>query len=418
MAAISGLGNIRRALAIRNYRIFAAGTALSHIGTWVQRLALGWLTWKLTHSGAWLGIISSADLFPTVVLAPITGAMADRVDRLRMMQTTQSLLLLQAAALAALTLTGAVTIEWLVGLALFGGVVTSFNQPVRLAIVPSLVDRESLSAAIAINSLMFNIARFAGPVIAGWVIDFVSVGAAFVVNAASFLFFLVALAMLRLGDTRPPKQPTPPGQIPREILEGYRYAAGHPGIGRILIVLIFVAVCARPYIDLLPGFAEAVFGRGVQELSWLLSMTGIGAMVGGTWLAQHGSIKGLTNVSINAALMFACAMIAFTATDSYWVGLIAVFFAGCGMVLTGVGEQTLIQHAVDPAMRGRVMAIYGMIGRGAPALGALIMGGFSEFVGLRGPVMGGAVLVICMWLWARSQRHIMARELEVEAEGR
>ena len=416
MSAFSGFGHIRRALENRNYRIFTYGNVVSHIGTWVQRVAIYWLTWELTHSGLWLGIMSFADLIPTILLAPFTGAVADRVDRLRMMKLTQSLNLAQAVTLATLTLTGLITIEWLLVLTAIGGVIVAFNQPVRLAIVPSMVDRKDLSAAIGINSLTFNMARFLGPMIAGWIIDFVSVGAAFVLNAVTFLGFIFALSLLRLSVAGPVKSRTPARAIPREIMEGYSYAARHEGIGRMLIVLVFVAVFARPYIDLLPGFADEVFGRGVQGFSWLMSMTGVGAMLGGLWLAQRGAVQGLTAVSINAALIMALALIAFTATEIFWFALPCLVIAGFGMIVTGVGEQTLIQNAVDPAIRGRVMGLYGMIGRGAPALGGLLIGGLSELVGFRWPVMGAAVVVLLMWVWARRRQDDMARALEGEPD--
>lgn len=416
MNGLSGFGHILRALEIRNYRIFTIGNVVSHIGTWVQRLAVYWLTWELTHSGTWLGIMSVADLFPTIVFAPFSGAIADRVDRLRMMRFTQTLNLLQSAALAALTLTHLITIEWLLALAVIGGTIQSFNQPVRLAVVPTLVDRESLSAAIGINSITFNLARFIGPIISGWVIKFFGVGAAFVFNSATFLVFVITLSMIRLTVVGPPSGPAVGRKMSREIMDGVRYVVTHPGIGRMLLLLIFFAVLARPYVDLLSGFADEVFNRGVSGLSWMMSMAGIGAMLGGVWLAQRGPVTGLTKASINATFLMSASLIAFTATDIYWFALPCLLFTGFGMIITGVGEQTLIQNAVDPAMRGRVMSLYGMISRGAPAFGALIIGGLADFLGFRLPLMGAAVILALAWLWFRGRSDAMARALEGEPD--
>lgn len=403
---------IRSALSHRDFRLFSTGNVGSHIGTWVQRVAVGWLTWELTRSGTWLGIIAFADLFPTVILAPITGAVADRVNRLAATKVVQSFNLLQSGLLAGITLAGAMSIEILVVLVAFGGITISFGQPIRLSIVPSLVPNKDLSAAIGINSMVFNGARFVGPMIAGLVIVQFGVGYAFVVNAVSFGIFLAVLSMMRFerGEARP--APRSIRNIPREIAEGYSYAARHPGIRPMLIFLTMIAIFARPYMELMPGFADAVFGRGAEGLAWLTSMTGLGALLGAAWLAQRGAVVGLTGTTIAAMGVVSCALVGFAATDVFWLALPCLVVAGFAMIVVGVGEQTLMQNAVTPELRGRVMSLYGMIGRGAPAVGALLMGGLSSHIGLQWPVLGGAVICVGVWLWARSKRDVMVAALE------
>ncbi len=414
MKKMTGVAAIRRALRNRNFRIFTLGNVSSNLGTWVQRMAVGWLAWQLTKSGAWLGIIAFSDLFPTIVLAPLTGAIADRVNRLTVMTITQTLMLIQAIALAVLTLTGLITIEILLGLVVFGGAVMAFNQPVRLAIVPSLVPREDMASAIGINSLMFNAARFVGPMISGLLIEFHGTGAAFVFNATSYVGFLAALMMIRLPGTPRGHARAPIGKIPVEIMAGYRYATRHAGIGPMLVILTVVSLGGRPFVEMLPGFAGQVFGRDEAGLAMLTSAVGLGAMAGGLWLAQRGAVQGLTTVAVAAAAVMSGGLIAFTATDVFWLALPALVVAGFGMIVLGVGEQTLIQNAVDPAVRGRVMGLYGMIGRGVPALGALVMGAASSYVGFRWPVAVGAVLCLLVWVWAHRRRRAMARELEID----
>ncbi len=417
MDKLTGVAAIRRALQNRNFRIFTLGSVVSNLGTWVQRMAVGWLAWQLTESGAWLGIVAFSDLFPTIVLAPLTGAVADRVDRLAMMTITQMLMLIQAITLAVLTLTGLITIEALLALVIFGGVVMSFNQPVRLAIVPGLVPRHDMASAIGINSLAFNAARFIGPMISGLLIGLHGTGAAFAFNALSYLSFIAALLMIRLPDAPRGHARAPLAKIPVEIATGYRYATRHAGIGPMLVILTVVSICGRPFIELLPGFAGQVFGRDETGLAMLTSAVGLGAMVGGLWLAQRGAVQGLTSVAVAATAVLSCGLIAFTATEAFWLALPALVVAGFGMIVLGVGEQTLIQNAVDPAVRGRVMGLYGMIGRGAPAVGALIMGALSSYVGFRWPVAGGAVLCLFVWLWAHRRRKALARELEIGHDG-
>lgn len=403
-------GNALGALRDRNYRIYAGGNAVSLTGTWMQRIAVGWLAWQLTHSGTWLGLVAFADLFPAVVLSPLSGSLADRHDRRRILWVTQIVSMAQATALAVLTVTGWVTIESLFGLTVVLGIVTALAQPARLALVPSLADRSRLSSAVALNSLVFNLARFLGPVIAGVVIAESGLALAFALNALSYLAFLLALMQLRLQRAPPANG----GKLIDDMVAGYAYAARHAGIGPILLLLAVNAVALRAFTELLPGFADAVFGRGPQALAWLTAMIGLGAIAGALWVAQRPRVHGLTAVANTSTLVAALAVLGFAATDLFWFALPCLLVAGVALVLNGVGTQTLIQHAVDGAMRGRVLSLYGTLFRGGPAIGALIMGWLSNQVGLRWPVAGGAVLCVGLWWWARRRETAIARALEGE----
>src|SRR6516164_7619085 len=200
---IASLSGSRLALPLRNanYGIYIAGSAVSLIGTWMQRIAVGWLTWQLTHSGLWLGIVAFADFFPVLLVGPIAGAAADRWDRLRVVQTSQCILLVQAAVLFALTASGHMNIGLLVALTAFQGVIVAFNQPARLALVPSLVAQADLASAVAINSVVFNLARFIGPMLAGPAIVWSGVAAAFAANAISYIASLLALVSISIVST-------------------------------------------------------------------------------------------------------------------------------------------------------------------------------------------------------------------------
>lgn len=418
MGRKTGLGGIGRAFANPNYRTYTIGNTISHFGMWAQRVAVAWLTWELTRSGTWLGLIAMADLFPTVLLSPLAGAYADRVDRLVSMRITMSLVVVQSATLAALTLSGLITIELILVLTLALGMILAFNHPVRLSIAPNMVEREDLGPAIAINSLVFNFARIGGPALAGFIIVSAGVGPAFVFNAATFVIFVAALFRVRLINADGGGEKRPLGNVPAEIMAGYRYAMRHPGIGPLLVLLGVVALCARPFMDLLPGFADAVFGRGAAALAWLTSMIGVGAACGGVWLAQRDRIEGLTRITVLHALLLALAVLGFAATTNFHFALACALGAGWAAVVVGVGEQTLIQASVEGAMRGRVISLYGMVSRGCPSLGALVMGYVSDFTGLQWPVAGGAVLCILLWLWAWRRQASMAPALERDSTGR
>ncbi len=304
------LGAIPRTLAHRNFGIYIAGSSVSLIGTWMQRIAVGWLAWELSHSGAILGLVAFADLFPTIVIGPFGGALADRFDRLRLMRIAQSLIMLQSLTLFALTATGLITVELLIGLVLLGGLVDGLVQPARLALVPSLVPRSAVATAVAINSIVFNLARFAGPALAGLVIVWWGVSMVFALNAMSFLAFLLALARLRL-------QPLAlDGQGRRSMLsaiaDGLRYTGGHRGIGPLLLLHAILAVSARPFFELLPGFASDVFGRGASGLAMLGSAVGIGAVAGGLWLVQRHQEARLTKVALGSSFLVTLSVLSFS----------------------------------------------------------------------------------------------------------
>jgi predicted MFS family arabinose efflux permease len=307
--------------------------------------------------------------------------------------------MLQALALFALTASGLITVELLIGLMMLGGLVDGLNQPARLALVPSLVPRSDLATAVAINSIVFNLARFVGPALAGLVIVWWGVGMVFALNALTFLAFLFALARLRL----PPLTPDGGGRrsMLRAIADGLRYTGRHAGIGPLLLLHAILAVSARPFFELLPGFAADVFGRGASGLAMLGSAVGIGAVVGGLWLAQRHQDRHLTNLALGSSFLVTLSVLTFALTTWFAAALVAVALAGFGMVVAGVGTQTLIQTSVDEAMRGRVLSLFGLIFRGGPAVGALLMGAASELVGLQAPVAAGTVLglVAAVLIW-------------------
>lgn len=408
--AAGGFGNVARAFASRDYRLYASGNAVSLVGSWMQRVAVGWLGWQLTHSGTWLGLLAFADLFPTVLLSPVAGSVADRYDKIRVIWATQIIAMTQALLLALLTWQGMITIWSLFGLACLLGASNAFNQPARLALIPNLVDRTTLPSAVAINSVIFNSARFLGPALSGIIIAAGSISLAFAINGASYLAVMAALASLSL------KRAPPEGARRRNILattvDGYRYAARHHGIGSLLLLMAVTSVCLRGFIELLPGFTDAVFHRGPQALAWLTAITGLGAVVGGLWMVRRPALAGLTAVVVANTLVMAAALFCFTLTAYFWLALPCLFVAGFGLVVTGIGAQTLVQTAVEPAMRGRIMALYGTIFRGGPAVCALVMGTLSSSFGMRAPLAAGAVLCAACWAWARLRQEGVARELE------
>jgi MFS family permease len=409
-----GLGNIARAFAHRNYLVYVSGNSISLIGWWLERVAVGWLTWTLTHSGAWLGLISLADFLPVFFLAPFAGVLADRRDRVSTIRLTQWIGCAQASLLAILVVSDAMTIEMLLALVLMLGIASGVAQPSRLALIPTLVNRESLASALAINSVIFNLARFIGPALAGIVIAEIGIAAAFAANAVSYIAFQISLLNLR---GLPPPPVVGRQNVLRASVEAFSYACRHSGIGPMLLLFVVTTIGTRGFIELFPGFADRVFDRGPQGLAMLTSTVGLGAICGASWMVLRSAITGLANVVLVCTLIMSLAILAFTATDAFYLALPCVFVAGAMMTITGTGAQTLIQAAVDDRMSGRVMALYGMIFRAGPAVGAVLMGTLSEYLGLRLALALGAVVSGGFWLATRFRHKRMAAGLECSPMG-
>jgi MFS family permease len=410
-------GGIWRAMSERSYRYYSIGSGGAMIGMWVQRLAVGWLTWHLTESGWWLGMIAFAEIAPALVLLPLTGAVADRVDKMGLLKFTQWLQCGEAIALFLLTYFDVVNIHWILILTIIQGAVTAFNQPVRLALVPNLVSKENMAAAIGIHSMLFNVARFIGPAISAWLIVTDGPALAFAINAASYVLYLVCLSMIQLVQKDEIGPPRPLRDMPAEIIDGFRYAMRHEGIGVMLLLTLILGVFGRNYTELLPGFAGQVFGRGADALGMMTSAIGGGAIIAGVWLSNRGRVRGLLNIAMAAMFGLITVVLVFAATHVFWIGLVALTLAGFCMSINGISQQILVQSAVDSQMRGRVLGVYGLLSRGGPGVGALLAGAVSAHFGLQVPVAAGALICFGFWFWTWRRRAKLRRMLEEAQPG-
>lgn len=379
----------------------------------MQRLAIGWLTWQLTESFGWLGVIAFADQAPSILFGVIAGAVVDRVDYMKVLRLTQTLTSLHCAVLAAFTLTDMMGIWLLLGLTVFRGVLTAFNRPSRMTVVYVLVGRDLLPAALAFNSMIFNSSRFFGPAIGGTVMASLGVGWTFALSAGMIFLFSLMLLLIRIG--RLPARAAATDSLWGESVAGVRYAVSHAGIGLLLAIVVFVSLFARPVTDLLPGFVANVFGQGPDALALLLICQSVGAMSGGLWLTSRAKgIKGLTTITMVTILCMVAVLLLFSQTTTFWMGCVLVGLMGLCFNVQAISNQTLIQYAVDPAMRGRVVGLYGLIARGVPALGALLMGIVADHLGLAVPLGIGAGFCLVLWVWVWRKRRALIAVLEVE----
>ena len=263
MSDVTGLGAIGKVLGIANYRNYTIGNFASQLGMWVQRIAIAWLTWELTRSPVWLGVMAMADFMPNIFLAPLAGALADRIDRLRAIRLYMSISAAISATVAALVITDLITIEILLLLVLANGITMSFNFPVRLSIIHALVRHDSLTTAISINAIAFNIARIGGPALSGMLISLLGIGFAVGFTVFADLVFVVMLYLVQVGQgTADTKKEKPATNVWTDIVEGFRYVGGHPGIGPLLIILAFYSICGRPLSSCSPPSPTKFSARG------------------------------------------------------------------------------------------------------------------------------------------------------------
>ncbi len=409
--ASAGFSHILRAMRHRNFAIYAWGNLLNHLGTWMLRVTAGWLTWEMTHSATWLGLIGLAELVPIILIGPLAGAWADRWDRMRTVRLSNVLIVVSALAIYGLMHIDQLTVERLFLLLLFQGVCLSIDQPSRLSTLPSLIGGpQDLPAALAINAMCFNGARFIGPSIAGIIIVQWGVAASFAWTTVFFGVFAVALFFIRVPEQERKQSGK---RIWTEVLEGMSYTIKHPGIGPIMLTLMITSTLGRPIVSFFPGFASDVFNRGADGLAWLTAMTGAGALLAGLYLAQRPKIEGLTRVFIINIGVIGLGLAAFCAYDNFWLALPIAAVLGGSLMINGISSQTVIQNAVESSVRGRVVSLYGTVQRGGQALGSLILGIVADIFGFRWTIAAAGGICLGFWWWSRRR----ARTIEASLEG-
>ncbi len=392
-----------------NFSWYMGGQSIALVGMWAQRIAIGWLAWELTRSNLWLGAIAFADLFPTIVITPIAGVIADRVNRLNMSRLCQTLAGIHAFILSALTFAGVIDIWLLFWLTMILGVVLAFGTAARLAMVPNLMEARYMPSAIGTDSSIYNMARVVGPMIAAAAISLVGTGATFLFNGFCYAIFVYCMFRIHLVRSETLGRG---GNVFAQTLDGMRYVARHPGIGPALILLAATALGVKPFLELLPGLADGVFRAGVEGFATFAAVAGAGAIVAGLWVAARGTTQGTTRIAFGSMMLGAVGVFVVSATEIFWVGLIGTFLVGAAITLAGTSTQILMQSSVDGAVRGRVMSLYGMVHRGGPALGAVVIGGAAELIGLQAAMIGGGALTTIVFVLMLRRHGAMVTALE------
>ena len=322
-------GGIARALSHSGYRLLWWSNGTNTVGRWIFKVSVGWLTWEMTGSTAWLGIVAFADTFPMVIMTIIAGVWADRIGYLRLMKYSQLILVIGGFITATLALVGALNVELIIILCVIVGSAEAMTIPARMSFVHNLVPKSDLSAAIALNSTTYNVARFLGPALFGILIQFIDISFIILVSAIMFFIFYIALffqendEIVNSGGNKK--------RILGDLLDGFRYALSNSGIFFLLFLLCVTAILIRPYIELVPGIADQVFSMGAEGVSIILSSTGLGATVGGVLLARHGKVEGLTSIFTWSLVISAVAMVLFLFSQNIWMS--SIFIALVGMTI-------------------------------------------------------------------------------------
>jgi MFS family permease len=373
-----GTGGTFRALKHRNFQLFFGGQIISLVGTWMQTVAQAWLIYRLTGSGALLGVLGFVGQFPIFLLSPLAGLAADRWPRQRVVIATQTASMVLAFILAALTMTGRIRVWEIIVLATLLGVVNAFDVPARQSFMIEMVGREDLINAIALNSSMFNLARVAGPAIAAGLVAVVGEGWCFLLNALSYLAVIAGLFLMRIEK----RMAGHDGAAPLEKLrEGLRFARHTKPIRALLVLVAIVSFMALPYTVLMPIFAVQILHGGVSAYGWLMGAVGFGAMFGALALAMRHELRGLGNVVAYAATGLGASLVLFSASHWFWVSFMILIVSGFTMMMQFTATNTLIQAMVPDQLRGRVMSLYSMMFLGMSPFGSLLAGALADRIG-------------------------------------
>lgn len=374
----------------RDYRIFWAGGLISNSGTWLQSLTVPFVLFQITGSALWVGLAAVAQFLPMVLLSPLGGSLADRRSRRRVLLATQSGMALTALGLLITWVSGVRSPVVLLAFLVIGGVINGINLPSWQAFVSDLVPRDDLLSAVTLNSLQFNGARAIGPAIAGVVIALFGPAWAFGLNAASFVFVLVALLLVR-GRVHVPSVNT--DGVFRQFRAALGYARSEPGLLLTFLVSGLLGGLGNPVFAFTVVFAGAVYLVGPAALGFLNVAPGVGAVMAAPIVSRRGT-SALSGTVRWAMVVYGVGITVFGASTSYVVGMVALVFVG-GAFLAGISSvNTSLQLFVDERFRGRVMAVRLMVFTLSVSVGGLVQGWVADHVGPHATVVTAGLLMV------------------------
>lgn len=387
-------------LSIRNYRIWAAGALVSNVGTWMGRVAQDWvvLTELTDHSATALGVVTGLQFAPMLLLAPWTGAVADRFSKRTLLIATQLTLALTALVGGLLVVTGTAALWHFYLLALLTGIATAFDNPARQTFVGEMVPRTRLANAVALNSASFNLGRLLGPAVAGLTIAAVGSGPAMLANAATFAAVIGSLVLIRRSELTPAPRSAGHGSA----RDGLRYVRGRPDLQLVMLLIFVLGTFGMNFQITIALMATQVYDKGSQEYGLLGSVMAVGSLSAALLAARRSEPR--LRVLLLALVGFVVASGAAAVAPSYVT--FAAALAACGLTaLTAMTTaNAMVQMRTEPSMRGRVMALYMAIFFGGTPLGAPVIGWIGDILGPRWTIgvgtiaVGVTLVVVSLWL--------------------
>lgn len=370
-----------RALKSPNFKLFFYGQIVSLLGTFIQNLALGWLIYRLTDSPFLLGVIGFVGQIPSLVLTPFAGVFADRLNRRKVLITTQTISMVMAFLLTFLFFTDRIEIWHIIAISIVNGMSLAFDTPFRHAFLVEMVgNKDLLPNAIALNSTLINSARFVGPTVGGFLIAWFGEGFCFLINGVSFLAVIGSLMAMKVIPLNRGKHR---GSIMFEMVEGFKYSFNFKPIRYLILFVVAMGFFGLPFQVFLPVFAKDILHGDSQMLGYLTGSMGAGALLGAFYLASQKGVSGIPKSILYTSFVASFGLIAFSLSNNSILSIILIFFTGFGMIAQFAATNTLLQHIVDDDKRGRVVALYGMSFMGITPLGSLLLGSVSPWVGVQ-----------------------------------
>lgn len=385
-----------RALRYYNFRLYFVGQAVSLIGTWMQRIAVSWLVYNLTHSAFMLGLVGFAGQIPVLLLSPYAGAFVDRHSRYRTLLVTQVASMIQAGLLAFVVWKGYDSIMGIIFLSVMLGIINAFDTPSRQSFMIVLVqDKQYLPNAIALNSSMVTLARLLGPAAAGILLSRYGEDVCFLINFLSFIAVIASLLLMRI---KVPERKKNEEHIWKGLQEGYNYLKGNLGLRSAILLMAMTSLLVMPYSNLFPVYAQSIFRGNVTTFSWLNSISGLGALMGAVFMANLKPGRNLLKIIAYSSLLLSINLMLFSYIRHLPLALLFIMLGESGMLSQIAATNTYVQTNVDERMRGRVVSYYVMAFQGMQPVGSLLIGGLAHITSAPFTVfiegLAGAIAVI------------------------
>jgi MFS family permease len=388
--------NLFRAFRSQNYTLYFIGRSVSQFGTWMQRTAVIWVVYSITHSAFLIGVTIFAEQFPSFLFSIFGGIAADRYDRYKVIKITQITSMTQAVLLAVLVLSGHMIVWAILVLSAVLGIINAFDVPARQALVHEVVaDQSDLPNALALTTAMASLAQLLGPALSGIVLSAFGAAVCFFINAASFGAVIISLLLMKLPVHELKKSEK---KVIAEFAEGFSYLKKTPAIGLVILMLAIISLLVLPYNTVLPVFAKVIFKGDASTFGYINSFIGVGAVTGTIFLASRKPGAHLRRILFISTIMMGAGLICFSQIKNFPLAMFFAAMAGFGSVAQFTVCNIIAQSESMPQMRGRVigillMAIFGML-----PLGSLLVGAVSQHIGAPATVLGQGIIGIIVAL--------------------